>query len=186
MISKLAAEILKSEAPLGVPTKIVAIDGAGGAGKSTLAGKLSSELDNCPIVHTDDFATWDVPLLWYPRMIEQVLEPLKQNRTARYQKFDWNVKQLGEWLEVSAGGIVILEGVSSARKEFRPYLSFSIFVQTPPELRMKRGLERDGESARDQWVIWRKQEDAHFASDATKNFVDVIVSGDPPAPLICE
>lgn len=125
MISKIAAEILKINRPFLAASKIVAIDAPGGAGKSTLAMDLSRELDNCPIVHTDELATWDVPLLWYPRMIEQVLEPLKLNRTARYQKYDWNLKRLGEWLEVPAARVVILEGVSSARKAFRPYLSFS-------------------------------------------------------------
>ena len=69
-------------------TRIVAIDGCGGAGKSTLATKLANILDNCPVIHTDDFASWDHPLDWYPRVIEQVLEPLRHNHVAHFQKFD--------------------------------------------------------------------------------------------------
>ncbi|MBT7203398.1 MAG: hypothetical protein HN867_07910, partial [Deltaproteobacteria bacterium] len=60
-------------------SRIVAIDGCGGAGKSTLATKLAVLLDDCPVIHTDDFASWDHPLDWYPRMIAQVLEPLRHN-----------------------------------------------------------------------------------------------------------
>ena len=64
--------------PVGVSTKIIAIDGCGGAGKSTLAAQISAALGSCPVIHTDDFASWDNPLGWYDRMIDQVLKPLKQ------------------------------------------------------------------------------------------------------------
>ena len=43
-------------------TKIIAIDGPGGAGKSSLAEQLSKELGNALILHTDDFASWEKPL----------------------------------------------------------------------------------------------------------------------------
>ena len=46
-------------------TRIVAVDGPGGAGKSSLSEWLAGELD-APIVHTDDFASWDNPTSWWP------------------------------------------------------------------------------------------------------------------------
>jgi predicted kinase len=54
-----------SQAPTDVRTRIVAVDGHGGAGKSSLAQLLSAEL-GAPVVHTDDFASWDNPLDWWP------------------------------------------------------------------------------------------------------------------------
>jgi uridine kinase len=48
-------------------TRVIAIDGPGGSGKSTLAENLSPALGHAPIIHTDDFASWDVPLEWWPR-----------------------------------------------------------------------------------------------------------------------
>ena len=50
--------------PDGMTTKIIAIDGPGGAGKSSFAEQLSQNLGNAPILHTDDFASWENPLNW--------------------------------------------------------------------------------------------------------------------------
>ena len=158
-------------------TRIVAIDGCGGAGKSSLAAKLAALLDDCPLIHTDDFASWDHPLDWYPRMIAQVLEPLRQNRPTRYQKFDWQKNQLGEWETVEPCLVVLVEGVSASRVEFRPYLSFAIFVETDPELRLKRGLERDGEEALPLWQQWMAEEDEYLLRDRPEEYADVVISG---------
>ena len=158
-------------------TRIVAIDGCGGAGKSSLAAKLAALLDDCPLIHTDDFASWDHPLDWYPRMITQVLEPLRQNRPTRYQKFDWQKKQLGEWETVEPCPVVLVEGVSASRVEFRPYLSFAIFVETDRELRLQRGLERDGEEALPLWKQWMAEEDAYLLRDRPEEYADVVISG---------
>ena len=58
--------------PDQIRTRTVAVDGCGGAGKATFAKRLARTLDNCPIVHSDDFASWDRPLDWHPRLVEQV------------------------------------------------------------------------------------------------------------------
>jgi uridine kinase len=158
-------------------TRIVAIDGCGGAGKSSLAAKLAALLDDCPLIHTDDFASWDHPLDWYPRMITQVLEPLRQNRPTRYQKFDWQKNQLGEWETVEPCPVVLVEGVSASRVEFRPYLSFAIFVETDRELRLQRGLERDGEEALPLWQQWMAEEDEYLLRDRPEEYADVVISG---------
>ena len=76
--------------PARMTTKLIAIDGPGGAGKSALAELLSDALGGAPIVHTDDFASWENPLEWWPRLISQVLEPLSVNQSGRYQRYDWS------------------------------------------------------------------------------------------------
>jgi pantothenate kinase len=62
----------------GMSTTIVALDGYGGAGKSTLADHLGEHLRadgrRVDLVHTDDFASADNPLNWWPRLIDQVLQ----------------------------------------------------------------------------------------------------------------
>jgi hypothetical protein len=42
------------------------------------------------LVHTDVFASADNPLNWWPRMIDQVLEPLRAGTAARYRGCDWD------------------------------------------------------------------------------------------------
>lgn len=57
-------------------TLFIAIDGHGGSGKSTLAKWIGEKL-NAEIVETDDFASWDNPLDWWPQVIEKVFEPIQ-------------------------------------------------------------------------------------------------------------
>jgi len=72
---------------------------------------------------------------------------------------------------------MILEGVSSARKEFRPYLTYSIWVDTPRDICLQRGLERDGKDMQDDWKNWFADEDAYIARDNPQAFVDRVVPG---------
>ena len=128
-------------------TRIVAIDGPGGAGKTTLASQLTEALGGAQVVHTDDFASWDDPVDWWPRLLEQVLEPLARGDTARFRRSRWARVEEEAWVEVAPADFVILEGVSASREAFRPFLTYSIWVEAPADVRLTRGLERDGEGA---------------------------------------
>jgi uridine kinase len=162
-------------------TVVVALDGYGGAGKSTLAELLrtllSAEGRRVDLVHTDDFASADNPLNWWPRLIDQVLQPLRDGVAARYQRHDWDLGQLAEWHLVEPGGLILLEGVSASRNAFRPYLSLSIWIETPADERLRRGLERDGEQARDQWRRWMADEVAWGSAERPWDRADLIVPG---------
>jgi uridine kinase len=164
--------------PGGMRTKVIAVDGPGGAGKSALANRLAEELGGAHVVHTDDFASWDNPLNWWPRLISDVLEPLARNEPARYGRSDWEGKGKEEWSEVVPAEFVILEGVSASREAFRPFLTYSVWVETPRDLRLRRGLDRDGEEARAQWEQWMAEEDDYVKRERPQGHVDLVVPGD--------
>lgn len=170
----------RSSAPGPMSTRVIAVDGLGGAGKSTLAARLGEALGSVAIVHTDDFANWADSLDWWPRLIEQVLDPLSKGLTARFQHCDWDQRTLVEWLEVQPDSYVIIEGVSASREAFQPYLAFSVWVDTPRQERLKRGLERDGQAARSQWLAWMAAEDAYVAREHPACRADLVVSGTEP------
>jgi uridine kinase len=163
--------------PTGMRTKIVAVDGLGGAGKSTLAEIVADALGRAPIIHTDDFASWDNPLSWWPRLVDQVLKPLSVNQPAHYQRYDWDAKSMAEWHDVEPGEYLIIEGVSSSRTAFRPYLAFSIWVETPRKERLRRGLERDGQDALELWNGWMAQEDDYAEREQPAKHADIVISG---------
>jgi uridine kinase len=163
-------------------SSVVAIDGLGGAGKSTLAIRASQVLSGTPIVHTDDFASWDVVLEWWPRLIEQVLAPFSKGLAARYQRYDWDHRRLAEWHEIAPGGLVILEGVGSSRRELRPYLAATVWVAASRPKRLRRGLDRDGQDARDLWAQWQAEEDRYLARDRPDQAADLVVSGEAGDP----
>lgn len=175
-----AIELLRESAPLaGTHTRVVAIDGLGGAGKSTLAQLVASKVD-AQVIHTDDFASWDDPLGWWPRLLDAVLVPLSQDLIGRFQRYDWDVRALADWCEVHPGGIVLVEGVSSSREEFRPYLSASIWVDSPRDVRLRRGLQRDGEEAQAQWEEWMVREDEWVVAQSPRSKADLLLNGDEP------
>jgi len=172
-----------AQTPDGMTTKIIAIDGPGGAGKSSFAEQLSQKLGNAPILHTDDFASWENPLNWWPRLLEQVLEPLSHHERAWYQRYDWGTKRLAEWHEIQPGEYLILEGVSSSREAFRPYLALPIWIETPREERLQRGLERDGETARTQWEEWMAREDEYIELEHPEQKAHLVINGTQPYDL---
>ena len=172
-----AAQVLARRPPAGMRTRIAAVDGPGGAGKSTVAARLAEALGDVQIVHTDDFASWDEPTGWWPRLLAEVLEPLARGVPARFRPTAWD-GEAREDVEVRPADAVVLEGVTASRQAFRPYLTFCVWVETPPELRLRRGLERDGEDARELWERWMAAEDEYVARERPAARADVVVRGD--------
>ena len=176
VLTDLVAAIRASSAPTGMKTRIVAIDGPGGSGKSSLAELLSLALQ-APIVHTDDFATWENPVDWWPDVIAKVLEPLAAGRSASYRPTSWGGPER-ERVVIEPADIVFVEGVTAARASFRPYLAYSIWVETPRELRLRRGLDRDGQDALSDWEGWMAEEDAYVARERPADHADTVLPGD--------
>jgi uridine kinase len=78
---------------------------------------------------------------------------------------------------VPAGSTVILEGVTASREAFRPYLAFAIWIETPRDECLRRGIERDGEHMREQWERWFASEDPYVAREDPRGHADAIVPG---------
>lgn len=178
LISRIVREARAKAAPAGMRTKVIAVDGPGGAGKSTLANCLAAALGDAQVVRTHDFASWDDPLNWWPRLVEDVLEPLARNEPARYRRSDWEGRGKEEWREAVPADFVVLEGVSASREAFRPFLTYSVWIETPRDLRLRRGLDRDGEQARAQWERWMAEEDDYVRREQPREHADVVVPGD--------
>jgi len=176
--SDLAAAVLALPPSCG-QTRLVAVDGPGGSGKSTFARRLSAALGDAPVIHTDDFASWDNQFEWWPRLIEQVIAPLRRSATGRYQRYDWVTRAFSEWHDVAPAPAVVLEGVGAARREFDDDVALTVWIDTPADLRLRRGIERDGEAMRGFWNQWIVGETRHYAEHDTRRRANLIVSGDP-------
>jgi uridine kinase len=171
-------------------TTLVAIDGLGGAGKSTLAAQLLVYLKDAAIVDVDDFYRpmaaaeraelgprdgYDGYFDW-TRLRDDVLAPLTRGSRARYRRYDWATDALADWREVEAGGVVLVEGVYSTRPQLRPYYSSTVYVDTPRPVRLARMLDRGYENL--SWVQrWMAAEDWYLEHERPREHVDLVVGG---------
>jgi len=154
---------------------VVGIDGYGGAGKSTLAALLSTRIPGCQVIPTDDFASWEDPLGWWPRMMREVFSPLAEGRVPEYQRYDWIDRVRRDWVRVE-GSVLIIEGVSATRREFRPYLDARVWIECPREVRLARGLLRDGPEAIQNWLAWMEAEDEYVLQHRPREGADYVLS----------
>ncbi|HEU4543657.1 MAG TPA: uridine kinase [Jiangellaceae bacterium] len=172
-------EQIERTGPRAGTTRVVAIDGPAGSGKTRLAARLALPL-RAPVVHMDDlFPGWDGLDDGPRRLLEWVLEPLATGRAARYRRFDWVSDRYAEWVDVPGAGTLIVEGCGSGARSGAPYLSFLIWVEAPMATRMRRGIERDGETFRPHWNRWAEQELIHFAAEGTAARAHVRLDGAP-------
>jgi uridine kinase len=178
LLAVIAGDVRERRPPQGMRTRIVAIDGLGGSGKSSFARQLARALGDVPILQTDDFATWDNPLDWWPQLLERVLVPLSRGEHAQFERSHWGGPGDGELVVDEPTEFLILEGVTASREAFAPYVTYSIWVEARAELRLQRGLERDGPEARGQWQAWMAEEDRFRELERPDERADLVVQGD--------
>ena len=178
--AQLGAYVKGLEPRLG-DVRLIAVDGPSGAGKTRFAMRLAKQID-APVVHTDDLLDgWEGQFTFWGRLEERVLGPLRRGETASYQRYRWDRGAFDPVpVRLDPAPVVILEGVSAARRGIRPELSLIVFVEAPPDLRFSRAVARDGDDSlafRAYLERWHSAENRHFADDRTKEHADLVVDG---------
>ncbi|WP_031517602.1 uridine kinase family protein [Streptomyces sp. NRRL F-5123] len=162
-------------APSCGPVRLVAVDGHAGSGKTTLAGRLAAELGGVPVVHTDDLATHEEPFGWEERFGAQIAGPFAAGLAARHEVYDWTARRFASWRDVPAAPVVLVEGVGAGRRALRPHLALTLWLEVGRGTARGRGMRRDGPALAPFWTGWSAAEDAHFASDPTRPYADLLV-----------
>jgi uridine kinase len=185
-----AAARWQAARPGGRGLLVVAIDGHGAAGKSTIAGAVA-RATGAALVHTDDFfrsppaADSGLALRGYydwRRLRAQALEPLRARRAVTFRRFDWERgRGLDGAVAVQPSDLVLVEGVFSAASELSDLVDRSVFVQTPARERLRR-LRR--QVTPEEWdPDWLIAEQAYFDLVRPPSSFDLVVTGTGrPAP----
>lgn len=119
------------------------------------------------------------------RFCSQVLSSLLVERPGRYQRWDWMHDVGSEWYDVPVGATVVVEGVSSTKRELSCSWDLTIWVETLEAGCLRRGIERDGEVMRYMWEkVWMLEENSYLSAERPQECVDLVVSGnDDPVTL---
>lgn len=152
--------------------RLLCIDGPAGSGKTTLAAHVAA-LTQARVVHMDDlYEGWD-GLPTVDAQLESLLRPLAEDRAGTYRRYDWHQATWAETVTVAPESLLVLEGVGSGSTTFSTVL---VWVEAAYDVRMARGIERDGDAFAPHWEAWAVAEQEHFDRCRTRERADLVVA----------
>ncbi len=163
-------------------TRLICVDGRAGSGKTTLGRALrdaAGELGTSRLLHMDDmYEGWSgLGTELTARIDTDLLAPLREDRPGRYRRYDWHQGRFAEWHTVQPVATLVLEGVGSGAAVYDDAITALVWVEAPHDMRVARGIARDGEAVLPKWLQWMHDEDALFARERTRRRADVVVDG---------
>jgi hypothetical protein len=183
--------VAATDKPSGRP-RIVAVDGRGASGKSSLAARLHQEVAPSAVVHTDDVAWRESFFGWSPLLVEDVLEPLRLGENVTFRPPAWARYGREGAILVPAGlDLVVIEGVGAGQREHCGLIDATIWVQSDFVEAERRGIARDiahGTNGNPEqtitfWHKWMAEELPFLAADRPWERACVVVAGSPTITL---
>lgn len=176
-----AVEMVRSAPALLGDSRLLCVDGPAGSGKTTLALRLVGSLKQHGLapetLHMDNlYEGWtglDNGL--ERRVLTQVLAPLSRGDAAKWQRYDWDTSRFDGWQALSPPAVLVLEGCGSGALAYASYRSLLVWVEASSELRLQRGVQRDGAAVLPHWLAWTQLEAAHFAANRTRRNADLVL-----------
>jgi uridine kinase len=163
--------------PRAGATRVVAVDGRSGAGKTSFAAVLQGELA-APVVSLEDlYGGWDGLDHGVDLLVSDVLGPLAAGWAPRVPRYDWVEAQWAEPVLLEPTEVLIVEGVGACARRAAAFESLLVWLEAPPDVRKKRALDRDGETFAPYWDRWAAQEDAMLACEHTPDRADIVIDG---------
>ena len=179
-MSVLAAKILCIS-----PKPLILIDGKGGCGKTSVAVKLADVL-NANIVSTDDVCWCADPIHWDDEMLSRIIQPWINGVNVAYTPSGWVKENREGFIEVDSSRPLIIEGSGACRKTLRNIATFSIWVDTEPDVSRSRVIQRDLANGENGGTLesvteftdwWDSVVDPFLLEEEAWKHVNVIVKG---------
>ena len=169
-------KLARKAVPRANGTRVIAIDGRSGAGKTSLATELGAELD-APVVALEYlYGGWDGLERGIDLLVSEVLEPLANGKTAAVPSYDWFARAWGPACLLEPPELLIVEGVGAGARRAAAYESTLIWIEAPALVRKKRALDRDGETFAAYWDMWAAQEDTMLDREQTPARADIVLT----------
>ncbi len=169
--------LARSRAPAAGRTRVIAVDGRSGAGKTSLATALQAAL-SAPVVALEDlYGGWDGLERGVDVLVSEVLMPIAHGRAARVPRYDWVAAGWSTPWRLEPPLVLVVEGVGAGARRAAAYESLLIWTEAATSVRKKRALDRDGDTFAPHWDAWAAQEDAMLLREATPQRADVLIDG---------
>jgi hypothetical protein len=162
--------------------RVIAIDGRGGAGKTTLAERLCQVAPNSAIVHTDDIAWNHACFDWGAVLVENILQPLHRGEAVDFRPAAWITHDRTGSITVPAGADYIwVEGTGIIRDELAPWLDASVWIQGDLDEQERLLVARDGDSSEqlEHVANWLLEELPFMLREQPWARASMIVAGPP-------
>jgi uridine kinase len=175
---------------------LIALDGRGGSGKSTLARALVQRIPRSAHVEHDWFhlpkdQVSEGRRFDHERLIADVLSPFRSGaRELRFLRYNWGyLAGIPDGyhetpISIRDVDLVVVEGVETLHRSLASHFDLRVWVDTPPELSVERGMRRDieeyhldPERVRAAWKEWSERESESLARDDRRDRADVIIKG---------
>ena len=176
------------------PRCIIALDGRGGAGKSSLARSVVAALPGAVHVEFDWFHLPQAQVRGSERydcsrLASEVLEPFRVGqREFEFKRYNWGYLSgapdgfADEPIRLGGVEVIVLEGCGVLNPELVPLYDLRVWLDTAPEESLARGVRRDVEEygldperVRLAWNTWTAWEREALAKDDRRLRADLIV-----------
>lgn len=187
LASRLAEELIKL-VDTTTPQPVLLIDGRAGAGKSTLAQRVTDLVfkrgESKPtLVHLDDlYPGWSGLQAGASYALHNLLMPLAKGKAASWQLWNWETDTRGRpnepgngWREFRGGTPLIVEGCGALSRQSAELADVTVWLEVPTALRQERWRKRDGERFDAYWPTWAAQEDELLQQERPMQLADFVL-----------
>ncbi len=164
----------------------IAVDGRCGAGKTTFAERLSTELA-ATVLHMDDFflpsekrtperiaeagGNFD-----RERFLEEVLVPLHKAGKCTYRPYDCSVGDFADSVDTPESKVYVIEGSYSCHPELEGFYDLRLFLRVGSREQLQRLTMRENpvslERFRERWIPMENQ---YFSAFDIENRAHIIL-----------
>lgn len=156
-------------------TRVVAIDGRSGSGKTSLGREVARAWSASLLSMDSIYPGWAGLAASTDLLVEHVLRPLSAGEPARVPTWDWLAGRPGPVIPLPVDGRLVVEGCGSSVSPAADFAGTRVWLDGADTVRHQRAIARDGEVFVEHWQMWAAQEGAVFTADRTRTRAHLVL-----------